>query len=182
MATDPWHVVLCVTTYTNLKMTFVVWQFPPNLVPQLGCYEAWMNRISVYFLCFRLVGPCSCSHKTCGMLGNIPMANDIPFNIMLNPEYGLVVLQFSPNLVPQLRCSELCRTGSWCIDYAPGFSYLAHTQTKHMEWLLSHLWHVILHVTIYTNLRMAYVCRQFSPNLVPQLGCYEAWMSRILVY
>jgi hypothetical protein len=91
----------------NPEDDFEVLQFSSKLVPQLGCSEAWMDNTPVYALCPRLVRPCIYTHKTCGMLGNPSMACGSSPNNILNPEDGFVVLQFSPNLVPPLGCSEV---------------------------------------------------------------------------
>ena len=86
----------------------VVLQFSSNLVPQhLGCFEAWMDRILVYWLGAMLVGPCPCTHKICDMACNISMTCGSSWYNIYQPEDSLVVLQVSPNLVlQQLGCSK----------------------------------------------------------------------------
>ena len=108
----------------------VLLQFSPNLVPQLGWSVAWMDGIPVYWLCFRPIRPCPCTHKTGGTKENIstprmdgwfcsshqiwshslgplmlgwiePLCNNMP-----NHEDDLVGLQSSPNLVPRFKISE----------------------------------------------------------------------------
>jgi len=56
----------------------------------------WMNMIIVYWLFPRLVIPCPCTNKTCGMSNNTSMACDpsSPNNIH-QPGGGIVILQFS---------------------------------------------------------------------------------------
>ena len=47
-----------------------------------------------------------CTEKSYEMIGNSSMACGSEFNNMLHPEDGLVVLQFSPDMVPQFGCFE----------------------------------------------------------------------------
>ena len=102
LATQPWA---CGSSSNNILSPEdgqVVLQFSPNLVPQLGCSVDWMNMIPVYLLVGRLFSPCQYTNRTYGMLGNISVACGSSLNNVLNPEDGLVVLQFSLNLVPHL--------------------------------------------------------------------------------
>ena len=89
----------------------VVLQFSPNLVPQLEYTKAWMKRIIVYCLHFRLVRPYSCTHKIRGVGGNTSMVCFAWYNNIHQPEDSMVVLQFSPNLVPQLDYSVAWTNG-----------------------------------------------------------------------
>ena len=55
-----------------------------------------------------------------------------------------------------------------CIDCFPGLLWLVYAPTKYMEWVAIYTWHVILYVTIYTNLRMTWLfcsSRQFAPRV-----------------
>ena len=96
LVTHPRLVVLHITTYSVLM---------PNLIPQLGWSEVCMDRILVHCLCHMLVRSCPCIHKTCGRVGNKSMICGSLWNNIRQPEDGMVVLQFSPNLVPQFGCS-----------------------------------------------------------------------------
>ena len=101
--------MVCCSTLSNmhqLEYGTVVFQFSQNLVAQLGCSEALMNSSPVYLLCFGPVILFPCSHEMCGILGSPSMIWGSSLNNILNLEHDLVVLQFSPNLVPQLGCSE----------------------------------------------------------------------------
>ena len=84
----------------------VVLQFSPNMVPQLGCSEAWINVIVVFWLWHMFVEPCPCIHKICGMGDNTYMACHLSYNNIHQPEGSMVVLQFSTHLVTWLRCSD----------------------------------------------------------------------------
>ena len=78
------------------------------LAPVLECHLCkrrgrltWMNMITVYWLCPRLVIPCPYTHNTCGMSDNTSMACGSSPTTIHHPVNGMVVLQFSSNLVPQ---------------------------------------------------------------------------------
>ena len=101
----PHPVVLSPNNILNPENGVFVFQFPPNLVPQLGCSEARTNRILVYWLCPRLAISCICTHNTCGMDGNTCIPCSSSFNKYHQPNDCMVLLQFSPNLVPQLGWS-----------------------------------------------------------------------------
>ena len=104
LATHPWHVVLCVTIYANPRMAWL----------DLFCssHQIWLHRLGALRLgwtgsrcidCF----PCLSDivhAPTKGMGDNISMAYCSSCNNIHQPEDGMVVLQFSPNLIPQLGC------------------------------------------------------------------------------
>ena len=95
----------CGSSHNNIlnpEDGLVVLQFSPNLVQQLGCTEAWMNRILEYWLCPRLVRLWLCTHNTCGVGGTTSMACSAWYNDIHN---DIVVLQFLPNMVQQLGYS-----------------------------------------------------------------------------
>jgi hypothetical protein len=87
--------LVCSFSYNNIHQpgdgNVVLW-FSLNLVPHLGWSVTWMNRIPVYWLCFRLVRSWSCTHDICGMDGNISMSCGYSLNNTLNPEDGIDVL------------------------------------------------------------------------------------------
>ena len=94
--------ILCSSSCGNIHQRqddLAVLQFSPNLVPYLGYSDAWMDGIHLYCLCFRFVIPC----PSCGMDGKTSTCCGSSCNKnLLKLEDGLVVLQFSPNLVPQI--------------------------------------------------------------------------------
>ena len=63
----------------------VLW-FLSNLDSHRGWSMVWMYDIPVYWLCPRLVRPCWCIHKKCGMGGNISMASS---SLSINPHTTL---------------------------------------------------------------------------------------------
>ena len=75
-----------------------------NMVPQLGCYMAWMNNIPVYWLRPMLGWPYTCIHKSCGMDGTISMTCGYLHHNTRNPADVMVVLQVLVNLVQQIVC------------------------------------------------------------------------------
>ena len=65
----------------------VLW-FLSNLDSHRGWSMVWMDDIPVYWLCPRLVRPCWCIHKKCGMGGNISMASS-PLSINPHTTLGM---------------------------------------------------------------------------------------------
>ena len=130
--------------------------FLPNLNPKLGYYVAWMNRIPVYWLCSRIVIPSPCINKHVECLATHPWRVVLQLsNKIMDPEDGWVVLQLSPNLFPQIGCSE-----AW-LNRIPVYwshtmlvRYCACTQ-KHANWVETYPWPFVFHVTTYSNLMMA---------------------------
>ena len=55
----------------------VVLQFLQNPIPLFEWPVAWMNKITVYWLCPRFVRPFPCTHKICGMGGKTSIDYDI---------------------------------------------------------------------------------------------------------
>ena len=72
----------------------------PNLVPQLGLSVAWLDYIPVYCLCPMFSRHCHYPHKRYGMPSPVVSGNNVHYD-----ENGLVLLQFSQNMVQQLGCS-----------------------------------------------------------------------------
>ena len=147
-----WHLIHVVLFFTTppwewLSSFVVITKFSPTA----WCSVAWVNMILVYWLCYRLIILWSCTHKICGMSGNPSMACVFSCNNIHQPDDGLVVLQFSPNLVPQIVCARVGWIEHLCIDCDSGLSDLAHAPTKYMECLATHPWHVVLCITTYTN-------------------------------
>ena len=91
------------------------------------------------------------------MSDNTSMACGYSCNNIHQHEDGMVLLQFSPNLVPQLGCPRVGWIAPMSIDCISGLSYLSHAPIKYMECLATHPWHVVLHAMAYTNLRMAWL-------------------------
>ena len=79
-----------------------------------------------------------------------------------------------------LRSLRLGWITSLCIDYVPGLSDLAHTPTKHVEWMITYPHPVVLSPNNILNPGDGVLVFQFLPDLVAQLGCSEARMNRIL--
>ena len=73
-----------------------------------------------------------------------------------NHEDGMLLYQFSPNLVLYLSTLWFGWTVSQCIDCDPGLAYLAYALTRYVEWVVTHSCNMVLHTTIYTILRMAW--------------------------
>ena len=106
VATQPLPVIIQLIIYSVLR---VAWWF-------CSSHQIWSHSLGALrlrwttSLCvdcfFGHVRPSTCVHRICGMLGHTFMScGSSPSNI-LNLEDGLVVLQFSPNLVPYLGYSE----------------------------------------------------------------------------
>ena len=141
-----------------------------------------MSRIPVYWLCFRTVIPYLCTLKICEMFGNTSMACVSSCSNILNPEDGLVVLQFSPNLVPLLGWSEawinrilvcwLCLRLVWSCPFA-NKTYAILCNTFMACWSSCNNIH---------QLKDGMVTLQSSANLVPHLGWSVAWSHNIYVY
>ena len=73
VATYPWPVVSGNNTH-NHDGGVVLLHILPNLVPQLGCSMAWMDGMSVHWLCHRLVKSCTCARNTGGTDGKTSIA------------------------------------------------------------------------------------------------------------
>ena len=137
MATHPWHVVLHDTTYTNLMMS---WWFTVLLSPKYGI-TAWVLRgldvqYPMYSLHPSFVRILPCTHNTCGISGNTSISYSSLCHNINHHHNGLLVLEFSPNLI----CS-LCTL--WLGLVVP---------TRHVEWVATHPWHVVLQTKTYTTL------------------------------
>ena len=155
LATHPWHIVLFVTTNTNLRMALL----------DLFCnsHQIWSHCLGALRLgwigsqCIDCV-PCFVSRNhapTKGMGGNISMACFSSCNNIHGPDDGMVVLQFSSNLVPQLGCLWVWMDSTPVYWLCPRLSGSCTWPIHHMECLATHPWHVALHLTIYSITRMA---------------------------
>ena len=116
-------------------------------------------RFPVHRLVPMLVRHCPCTHKISGILGNVSMACGSLLNNVLNPEDGLdsdfgVLVKFGPTGAWVLWGLE--RQQSTFIDYFWGVSDLAHALTIYMEWVAIQPLHVVLHLTKYSILVMAW--------------------------
>ena len=121
---------------------------------------------------------CPYIHNICGMGGNISMVcGSLPISIH-QPEDGMVLLQFSPNLVPHLGYSDARMNRipvHWLCHMLVGPSPCTH-KTCGMPGNTSMAYYSSLH-----HPNDCLVCLQFSPNLVQELGCYVAWMNMVLL-
>ena len=57
-----------------------------------------------------------------------------------------------------------------------------HAPTKYVKWVATHPWHVVLHVTRYTNLRMAWLFCSSQQIWPHSLGALWVWTDSTHVY
>ena len=126
---------LCKTTVHQDAddLVIVVFFFSPDLIPQLGCFEACMNRILVLLIVSQVCYTLSMhTQKPCRMGGNISMFNICGSSCtnIHDHEDGIIILQFLPDLVQELGCYEAWMDRiivHWFI------SELVHTHIRHVE-------------------------------------------------
>ena len=133
-----------------------VLQVLSNIVPQIWCNLAWMNIISVYWLCPMLGRPCLCNHKSCGMNGNISITCGSSHHNAHNLTIALKFYRYCQIWSHSLDSIWLGWTLSQCIDCVPGFSDIAHSFARCVKWIVTDLWHVVLRVTTDTTLKIAW--------------------------
>ena len=70
-----------------------------------------------------------------------------------------------------------------CIDCVSSLSYLAHVPIKYMECMATHNWHIVLRVTTYTNLGMAWLFYSFHQICSHSLCviCGLRWTSPLCI-
>jgi hypothetical protein len=185
VATHPWFMVLHVTTYTNLRKTWWFCSFLPNLIPQLGYYMAWMDRIPVYWLIPRLSGPFWCTHKIWWMAGNTSVAFASSCSDIHHPEDCVVVLRnFSTDLACSFGALHLGWTSSQCISHllCPRFvkPYIYILKICGIDCIISTTFGYSCHNVHHPDDGMVFL--QFLQNIIPLFGLSVAWMDRITVY
>ena len=149
----------CGSSLNNIPIPgdgLVVFQFSPNMGPQFGYIEAWMNRILVYWLYPRLVRPCICTHNTYGMDSNTSTAFVHSVTTYTNLTMAWLSCSAHQIWLHILATMWLEWMVSLCVDYVSCLIYLEHTPTKYVQWVVTLPYPVVLHLETYPFLGMVW--------------------------
>ena len=139
VAIHPWQLVPHITSHPPCRWLGGL-QILQNIGPQLWWYVAWMEGAHIYVLYPRLARPLSYIHKTCGIYGHPSMPTG---TLDHNPHFHvdvMVVLQILPDLGPHIPGWR----ASLCMDFSLGLSDLAYAPTRHVRYMTTHPWPLIL--------------------------------------
>jgi len=154
VVTPQWNVVLNVTTYTTLRMSSlcysshqIIWS---HTLCALRLEWTWQECVG----CSSVLSTFLSTQETCEMGGNTSKGCDLHLTIFTNLRIDWCFYSSRQIWSHILGALGLGWIGSQCIECVPGLSDLAHAPTRHVEWVVTHTWHVVIHLIKYTNLRM----------------------------